>query len=89
MDEAAQNNPNLDAFRSCIQGTGVGGVGLGRRRDEDVVPGLEDYEEVWDNCPGLVSAQFQVGAELSEAITTENKSGKVGAGPNTGLAFME
>ncbi len=39
----------------------------------------------------MISAQFQVGAELSEAITTENKSTKIAApgSPNTGLAFLE
>jgi hypothetical protein len=44
---------------------------------------------MWDYAPGLLSAQFQVGAELSEAITTENKGKKVGAPPNTGQAFLE
>jgi hypothetical protein len=44
---------------------------------------------LWDRAPGLLSAQFQVGAELSEAVTTENKSGKVGVAPNTGQAFLE
>jgi len=30
-----------------------------------------------------------VGATLSEALTTENKSSKVGNGPNTGMQFYE
>ena len=92
LNDAAQNDPTLDAFRSCIQGTGVGGVGLGLPRNRLAYPGANhDYARLWDNCPGLLSAQFQVGAELSEAVTTENRSGKVAAedSPNTGQAFLE
>ncbi len=72
LNEQAQNDRDLDAFRSCIQGTGVGGIGLGLARDTPVIPGVAnaDYQHYWDRCPGLLSAQFQVGAELSEAITT-------------------
>jgi len=91
LDEAAQNSANMDSFRSCVQGSGVGGVKLGKARTTAVVGagGSDTIAHYWDQQPGLLSAQFQVGAELSEAITTENKSGKVGTGPNTGQAFLE
>ena len=69
----------------------MGGVGLGlpRMGNQAVVEAAHTYAHYWDNCAGLISAQFQVGAELSEAITTENKSGKVRVPPNTGNAFLE
>ncbi len=61
---------------------------LGQERDTDV-RGNETIAEYWDDQAGLLSAQFQVGATLSEAVTTEEKSSKIGAGPNTGMAFFE
>ena len=61
---------------------------LGQERDTDVRGG-ETIAEYWDDQAGLLSAQFQVGATLSEAVTTEEKSSKIGAGPNTGMAFFE
>ena len=57
LDEAAQNDPLKDAFRSCIQGTGVAGISLGQPRDT-VVYDAVTRAAMWDNCPGLLSAQF-------------------------------
>lgn len=69
-------------------------MGLGLARTAEAASGQvggrdQHYATVWDANPGLLSYQFQVGATLSEAITTENQSSKVGVGPNTGQAFHE
>ena len=75
LDEQYQNSANGSAFRSCIQGTGLLGVPTGMSGNQrgalGIYNGRTDYLTHWDALPGLVSAQFQVGAELSEAVTTE------------------
>ena len=57
LDESAQNDNKKDAFRSCAQGTGVGGVGLGVD-DRLKVVGPATQKTLWDDQPGLLSAQF-------------------------------
>ena len=37
LDNDAQTNRYKDTFRSCIQGSGVAGVGIGRPRDENIM----------------------------------------------------
>ena len=50
-----------------------------------------NQKEHWDDADCLSSAQFQVGSELSEATTLENRDLGIGgvASPNTGNAFLE
>ena len=57
LDEEAQNDNKKDAFRSCAQGTGVGGVGLGIA-DRAKIVGPSTQEALWDQQSGLLSAQF-------------------------------
>ena len=57
LDESAQNSADKDAFRSCAQGTGVGGVGLGIA-DRAKIVGPSTQEALWDQQSGLLSAQF-------------------------------
>ena len=87
LEEDAQTNKDKDAFRSSCNGRGIGGCQIGMPRDTPVQGGT--VATYWDDQQGLVSYQFQCGAELSEAITTENQGEKVGPAPNTGQSFLE
>ena len=72
LDEDAQTKPDKDAFRSSCNGTGIGGCGIGMPRETPVLVAAHNtLAQYWDNQMGLLSYQFQCGAELSEAITTE------------------
>ena len=62
LNEEAQTKPNMDAFRSCAQGSGLGGAHIGHRSDRVVykdAAGLnKTVGDVWTNQPGILSYQF-------------------------------
>ena len=64
LNEEAQSSPIMDAFRSCAQGTGVGGVHLGKTRTRKLYSRTANPAEdvtiaqVWDEQPGILSYQF-------------------------------
>jgi hypothetical protein len=79
-EEASTSAINKNAFRSSVSGGYLTKAAL--TTSAGVAQG--------DNC--VASYQYQVGTEVSEAVTLENTSkGLVPAGdnPNTGMAFLE
>ena len=63
LNEEAQTKPGMDAFRSCAQGSGVGGAHIGHRPDRVVYKDATanaaiTVAHVWTNQPGILSYQF-------------------------------
>ena len=62
LNEEAQTKPNMDAFRSCAQGSGVAGAHIGHRSDRVVYKDAGGTDitvnAVWTKQPGILSYQF-------------------------------